>query len=174
MPWLWNSLGIVVELTAISVACCRRCARILVRLIQHSASKNFVWEVDKSQFGKYYDMIRQPLMLVHVTKKLMLGRYGADEEEMPRLFYADVRRVCANSIVYNTEQSNFWNQADKLVAITDRLMYSWVLSSDRPAVERLSDEACMISGRQPTPGEKFLRCGRCAAHYAIEGNASPH
>lgn len=112
-------------------------------------------------------------MLVHVAKKLLLGRYGADATlfgPMMSMFYADLRRVCANCLAYNTELSELCAQAEKLMAVADRLIHAWIFSSKRPGLELLSDDRCSVTHEVPQKQEK-VKCARCVAVFYISGES---
>jgi hypothetical protein len=124
---------------------------------------------------EYYAVIKRPIMLVHVAKKLVLNRYGRDPSPVTgagvvsTTFYADVRRICANSFVYNSESTIQWYHAEKLLHMLDRLMNNWVWATPKPALEHLSDGLCSALHRAPGAGEQVVLCGKCAALYLVEG-----
>ncbi|KAI8807309.1 hypothetical protein BJ742DRAFT_661105, partial [Cladochytrium replicatum] len=83
---------------------------LLNRLRNHGAAARFMVPVDELQAPNYYKMIKKPMDLMTMGKKLAAGSYG---NELPALI-ADVRRIFSNCFAYNEDDSLVYNQGKRL------------------------------------------------------------
>ncbi|RYH11972.1 hypothetical protein EON65_38370 [archaeon] len=116
-----------------------RLACVLIKILNTTAAKNLIWEVDQELYTDYYSTILRPIMLTNVASNLVNRAYdeGAPMHThtnthtpyntyVSREFYADVRQVCINVLVYNSELSPICAQAQRLLQVLHRHMVCWV------------------------------------------------
>ncbi|KAL6658319.1 hypothetical protein ACP70R_003905 [Stipagrostis hirtigluma subsp. patula] len=94
----------------------RLCGKILNKLLDHKLSLLFRVPVDPVQYGipDYFDVIRNPMDLGTVKKKLTNKQYVSPDE-----FAADVRLTFSNAMTYNPPGNVVHNIAKELNGIFD-------------------------------------------------------
>ncbi|CAN1302815.1 Transcription factor GTE3, chloroplastic [Linum perenne] len=96
----------------------KKCSQILSKLMKHKFGHIFNVPVDVvgMQLHDYYDIIRQPMDLGTVKKKLGKNLYGS-----PQDFAADVRLTFHNAMRYNPKGHDIYALADQLLARFEEL-----------------------------------------------------
>jgi hypothetical protein len=116
----------------------------LLKITSSQSGKNFLWEIDAEAVADYYSIIQFPVMLCNVATNLANKAYGdgdADEQlertemtdnailgkplssselSIAKEFYSDMRQVFLNCIAFNTENSAYVGQAQKLLQVLAR------------------------------------------------------
>ncbi|CAL5062604.1 unnamed protein product [Urochloa decumbens] len=94
----------------------RLCGKVLKKLMDHKGGWLFHKPVDPVLYGipDYFDVIRNPMDLGTVKKKLTNKRYAMDSE-----FAADVRLTFANAMKYNPPGNDVHAVAEQLNRIFD-------------------------------------------------------
>eukprot|EP01103_Thecamoeba_quadrilineata_P005795 TRINITY_DN1554_c0_g1_i3.p1 TRINITY_DN1554_c0_g1~~TRINITY_DN1554_c0_g1_i3.p1 ORF type:complete len:286 (+),score=33.88 TRINITY_DN1554_c0_g1_i3:416-1273(+) len=86
-------------------------------LKNHPDSWPFRVPVSAEDVPDYYTVIKNPMDLQTIEKKLDARNFYIT----PRIFFADLRRMCDNCRSYNREGSPFYKCADSLQVLIDKL-----------------------------------------------------
>lgn len=155
----------------------RRCAKVLLRLIDTKYAVNFMWEVDQELYPDYYAVMKRPFSISNIASKLLEREYPLrvvdstidDEMKMANEFYADVKQVFLNCITFNSELQNMMAQAHKLLLMTHRLMQCWIYSKDRPEPSNCNEKYCMLTGASISSSRiEVIRCGKCMGIFNVD------
>ncbi|KAG8080428.1 hypothetical protein GUJ93_ZPchr0007g5803 [Zizania palustris] len=94
----------------------RQCGNVLKKLMDHEGGWLFHKPVDPVLYGipDYFDVIRNPMDLGTVKKKLTNKQYSSTDE-----FAADVRLTFSNAMKYNPPGNDVHNIADQLNRLFD-------------------------------------------------------
>ena len=95
----------------------QRCCKVLIKIANLNASKNFFWEIDSVNFPEYYECIRKPIMIANVTASLVRQLYGSESMVVAESFYRDMRQVTLNCFAFNTEITAVHAQAQKIYQV---------------------------------------------------------
>lgn len=160
----------------------RRCARVMIKILNMSASKNLIWEVDSEMYPDYYSTISRPIMFSNIATNLVNRTYTEEEEDLQSidgvdtekmvslLFYQDMMQVVINCFTYNTEVTLVVSQAYKVLCAIRRYVQVWIVSSTRPPVEACDEKVCLLTGTPifaNVPGS-ILKCGKCTGAFSCE------
>lgn len=85
------------------------CASIVEKLEKHKSSWPFKKPVDAEQVSDYYDVIKSPIDLETISKKIKNGDY-----KDVQTFEKDVLRMFSNCKQYNDKDTIYWLLADSL------------------------------------------------------------
>lgn len=155
----------------------KRCAKVLIRLLNMAQTRNFIWEVDANHYPDYYTTIRRPVMYTGIAACLISRQYsvnsvsaavgvnGLSEDALvAALFTADVLQVPTNCVAYNSEVTGVVAQAQKVLHATHRLLTSWIHSPHRPPLTMLSENFCLLTQEYIVQTDS-LKCGKCAGIF---------
>ncbi|XP_057537457.1 transcription factor GTE9-like isoform X2 [Amaranthus tricolor] len=115
-----------------------RCQEILTKLIKHDQSALFLAPVEPDKWGikDYFDIIKKPMDLGTINKKLRQKSFGGVEE-----FEADVRLTFSNAMKYNPPGNWVHEYAKQFNKFFDRL---WM-----PVKMKMSREHKDVEERDP-------------------------
>mmetsp|Transcript_24888 Transcript_24888/g.77468 ORF Transcript_24888/g.77468 Transcript_24888/m.77468 type:complete len:403 (+) Transcript_24888:2-1210(+) len=89
---------------------------VLKELLAHQDAWPFLSSVDVSEAPDYYDVIKAPVDLAMIQRRISLGTYRT-----LRQFAADVRQMCKNCRTYNGEDNIYFDCALNVEATFDAL-----------------------------------------------------
>ena len=92
--------------------------RLLSDIMAMQESWPFQKPVNKKQLRHYYDMIKEPMDLETMTRRV--GKHGYRSRAQ---FYRDMELIFNNSKQFNGEQSEYTAKAKKLLDITKEKLY---------------------------------------------------
>ena len=95
------------------------CSSMISRLINYPACAPFIFPVDEVQAPLYYSMIRKPVDLSTIQRRIDNGIYLNDFEAL----CADVRLIVFNCFKYNQDNSPVAKQAKKFEIYFDHEVY---------------------------------------------------
>jgi len=154
-----------------------RCCKVMQKLFSISITKSFLWEVDRSLYPDYYNVIRNPIMLCNIVTNLAHKMYGEidyeslDSLEMDALvvlqFRNDLMQVFNNCFIFNTESSFLFTHAQKLQLAVHRHIDRWIISQNRPPLSACDERHCLINFNFISNGTN-ARCSRCAGEFDQE------
>ncbi|KAJ3347173.1 hypothetical protein HDU83_002333 [Entophlyctis luteolus] len=110
---------------------------VVVNLQNHPASAAFLLPVDESFAPMYFSLIKKPMDLSTVAKKLGQGAYKNNLD----LLFADVQLIFANCYKYNTDDSPVSMQAAKLEAFFKNVVAPRALRNDLDIINSAYEEA---------------------------------
>ncbi|KAI9839062.1 MAG: Transcriptional activator spt7 [Thelocarpon superellum] len=162
----------------------------LKAMTEHSTA--FLTRVNKREAPDYYNVIKQPMDLGTMTKKLKSLAYKSKQD-----FVDDLNLIWANCLKYNADPSHFLRkhalsmrkETDKLVPLIpdvvirdraeveaeERRMQNGGLDGDADGGEESDDEPIMSSRGRKAPGKKAKKggsTGRKAPTHAADGPAA--
>jgi ribosomal protein S18 acetylase RimI-like enzyme/vacuolar-type H+-ATPase subunit H len=83
---------------------------ILELIKNHSSSWPFHVPVSREEVPDYYDVIKDPIDLELVEKRLNQGNYYITKD----IFFADLKRMCDNCRIYNREDTEYYKCAQDI------------------------------------------------------------
>eukprot|EP01114_Cavostelium_apophysatum_P014276 TRINITY_DN3658_c0_g1_i1.p1 TRINITY_DN3658_c0_g1~~TRINITY_DN3658_c0_g1_i1.p1 ORF type:complete len:928 (+),score=296.49 TRINITY_DN3658_c0_g1_i1:268-3051(+) len=83
---------------------------VVEKIRVHDASWPFHKPVDRTEVPDYYDIIKDPIDLEMITKRVFAGNYYITKE----IFLADVKRMCDNCRVYNHPETEYYKCANEI------------------------------------------------------------
>jgi len=83
---------------------------VFEKLKEHPSAWPFLHAVDKKIVPDYYDIIKDPIDLETIEKRVERANYYVTKE----IFLADVKRMCDNCRVYNREDTEYYKCANDL------------------------------------------------------------
>jgi len=145
----------------------KRCARVLIRIVNMAQSRNLIWEVDASLYNDYYTVIKRPVMYTSIAGAVINKSYSVSDSDSDSLvcalFSADVLQVPTNCMVYNSEVTPVVAQAHKMLYATHRLLSCW-LHTTSTSTNLCSENYCLLTTEYIQP-DNSLKCGKCAGMY---------
>ena len=144
----------------------RRCARVLLKLVHLTASKNLMWEVDSNAFPYYYSIVKRPIMFCNIASNLCSQAYGETVTHISLAFYRDVSQAAFNSLIFS--EVSLGVQAIKILHALRRHMLHWVWSPSPPPLNLCTDQFCFLS-QQQLPSNfhtASIKCGKCSASFS--------
>jgi Bromodomain len=108
----------------------QRCCKVLIKVANSNAAKNFFWEIDSIMYPDYYESIRRPMMIANVASNLVRQSYGNESMTVAESFYRDTRQIVLNCFACNTEVTAVHAQAQKLYQVSFLLLRS-IISDQR-------------------------------------------
>jgi len=91
------------------------CEKMTKALVTHQDAWPFLSPVDVSEAPDYYDVIKAPVDLAMMQRRVSLGSY-----RVLRQFTADVRQMCKNCRAYNGEDNIYFDCAQSMDAAYDQ------------------------------------------------------
>lgn len=150
----------------------RRCMRVLLKVLNLSQAKTFVWPLDKTSNPGYYANVKFPMSFSMIAQSLLDKKYTQESQKIVAHFYSDMTLVAFNSFTYNSEHGPFNSQAQKFWQCMYRHLQTWVVSESAPEVPNCVEQICLLSHR-PIIANQGMRCGRCAGMFSLDGLADP-
>ncbi|XP_042430297.1 histone acetyltransferase GCN5-like [Zingiber officinale] len=83
---------------------------LLKLMFEHPDAWPFKEPVDAREVPDYYDIIKDPMDLRTMSKRLESGQYYVTFE----MFVADVKRMCGNARTYNSPETIYFKCANRL------------------------------------------------------------
>jgi len=83
---------------------------VLIKVREHPSSWPFLTPVDKREVPDYYDIIKDPIDLETVAKRVEGGNYYITKE----LFQSDLKRMCDNCRIYNSQETEYFKCANDI------------------------------------------------------------
>jgi len=83
---------------------------VILKIKDHPASWPFLKPVDRREVPDYYEVIKDPVDLELVEKRVEAGNYYITKE----IFLADVKRMCENCRTYNHPETEYYKCANDL------------------------------------------------------------
>jgi len=83
---------------------------VLIKAREHPSSWPFLTPVDKREVPDYYDIIKDPIDLETVAKRVEAGNYYITKE----LFLSDLKRMCDNCRIYNSQETEYFKCANDI------------------------------------------------------------
>nr|XP_018899978.1 PREDICTED: transcription initiation factor TFIID subunit 1-like [Bemisia tabaci] len=126
----------------------------------------FLKPVNKKQIKDYYDVIKQPMDLETIAKKVSAHKYHSRYE-----FLHDIELILKNCVIYNGKESSYSKQAENLVKVTKEALESYddhltKLESDINATrERALEQADFDSMGQWQEDENFTIAHKTSQEY---------
>ncbi|KAJ3093128.1 hypothetical protein HK102_007967 [Quaeritorhiza haematococci] len=117
---------------------------ILTKLINHPSAAPFMLPVDINQAPDYYDTIKEPMDLTTAQKRLRMGAYNNDKNNLIQ----DVRLIFENCFKYNMEESHVCKQAKRLQEFFENEVLA-PPKEDKPEAE--ADDSAMADIQIETP-----------------------
>ena len=93
---------------------------VLKELVNIDESVYFREPVDAEDVPDYYDIVKNPMDLATMQKRVESGKYYITLE----IFLADLKRIWANARHYNGEETIFAKAANQLERFVDEYMLS--------------------------------------------------
>lgn len=94
--------------------------QVLKELVNIDESVYFREPVDTEEVPDYYDIVKNPMDLGTMQKRVETGRYYITLE----IFLADLKRIWSNAKHYNGEETIFAKAANQLDRFVDEYMLS--------------------------------------------------
>jgi len=85
-------------------------AEVLEKIKEHPGSWPFHQPVDKKEVPDYYDVIKDPVDLCLIEKRLKDSNYYITKD----LFLADIKRMCDNCRIYNSADTEYYTCANEI------------------------------------------------------------
>ncbi|KAI9597798.1 hypothetical protein BDF19DRAFT_420676 [Syncephalis fuscata] len=113
----------------------KRCMRILMKLVGHPSALLFNRPVDPKLDGcpTYYDIVKHPMDLLTIRKKLDSNAYPNKEA-----FAADVRLMVNNCFLFNPPGTPVYNQGMQLEDVFDEQWSSWTTNTSGGRTEEMN------------------------------------
>ena len=157
----------------------RRCAAVLLKLMQLSSAKFFIWSINRDEMEEYFDTIQRPIMLFNVATHLLMQAYEMhltsdsdviSDTEVYSMFYHEVTDVFTNCYTFNTEVQSIVAQGQKAQLAFFRLLQQWILNGTRPELQALSETMecgiCLLS-QKPLEPMVLMKCGHCCGQFHL-------
>jgi histone acetyltransferase len=82
----------------------------LQNIKNHQSSWPFLVPVNKKEVPDYYDVIKDPVDLTVIEKRLNSGNYYITKE----IFLSDIKRMCDNCRIYNSAETEYYACANDI------------------------------------------------------------
>jgi len=83
---------------------------VLEKIKEHPSSWPFLIPVDRKEVPDYYEVIKDPIDLTLVEKRIKARNYYITKE----IFLADLKRMCDNCRIYNREDTEYYKCANDI------------------------------------------------------------
>ena len=181
----WDQLSLGVDPRIFKVLGGRlwRCRAVLNRLCASQRIVPFLeqMDVDSEQGRDYYQVVRAPMWLREIHRRLLAGTYDWEFD-----FAWDVRLVFQNCMSYNLPGSELYLTAERLLAFFEELFCQWVLNVQDARIDDLArgswdawaylkyfdepagldDHFCTLSKRR-LPEDALIMCSACDDQYEM-------
>ena len=146
----------------------KRCTAVLEALMEKEDAKPFCVRVDPEEYPEYTKFVTEPMDLSIVTTKLRSGAYRTVAP-----FARDTRLVFKNCLAFNHDRSPICKIAHRLLAMFERLLQNWILTTEPRDPETLDDGVCIVCSTEDLKDHaSMLLCDGCDAAYHM-GCLSP-
>jgi len=92
------------------IAMQQQCRQVLYAIREHSSSWPFHHPVNKDEVPDYHEIIKDPLDLEEMERRVNLGNYYITKD----IFLADLKRICDNCRIYNREDTEYYKCANDI------------------------------------------------------------
>eukprot|EP01119_Soliformovum_irregulare_P004158 TRINITY_DN15172_c0_g1_i1.p1 TRINITY_DN15172_c0_g1~~TRINITY_DN15172_c0_g1_i1.p1 ORF type:complete len:618 (-),score=145.65 TRINITY_DN15172_c0_g1_i1:16-1869(-) len=100
-----------------------RMREAMQRVRDHPASWPFLTPVDPKEVWDYYEIIKDPIDLSLIEKRVDEGNYYLTRE----IFVADLRRMCENCRLYNKEDTEYYKCANDLEEFVNTTLFNSII-----------------------------------------------
>ena len=124
-------------------------AKVWKQMNSHEKAEPFKKPVTKREAPDYHTVIKKPMALNDVKKRVDKNDYEGNAKE----FFSDMNLIFSNAMQYNTKNSDIWSWAKELQSILKKEEQDLALAGSSAAAEPAAPEAA------PAPAPKAGRGG---------------
>ena len=123
------------------------CEIVLRKVAAHRFSEPFLEPVDQNEYSDYHSVIRKPMDLSTVWRKLKGFRGANPYAGSKKKFARDMRLIFRNCLVYNDESSEICRWANTLARLFESLYSVWVEETTRTYFDDVLQKLPPIPGQ---------------------------
>jgi len=120
---------------------------VLQAIKEHPAAWPFLSPVDRSEVWDYYNVIRDPIDLQTMEKRLDEGNYYITRD----IFLADLRRMCQNCRQYNGPNNVYYDCAEAIERYVEEVFSAPFGHSERPRTRKSGKPTTTTTTGTATP-----------------------
>lgn len=113
-------------------------------LFNHPQAAHFIFPVDASLAPAYYTIVKNPMDLTNIRRKLDIGSYNNEIQPL----MSDIRQIFSNCYSYNQDSSPIFEQA--------KILESFFENEVVPLLSNVSNSPEDVNDFVPAPANKYL------------------